>query len=285
MNPIFTVFGEPWTGSVMNSWGSYFSIILNPISTEPEGPVNVSFQVSDYAGNVAVSNPVTFDPQVVVDRTPPVITQGTIKVEATSPGGANAIFTPTAADALGAIASVSSTPPSGSFFPLGTTPVSVSATDSAGNTGNGNFNLTALEAGDFWRDRFFDQTANAGDAADGADPDKDGLVNLIERAFNMHPLQPGTGVLTPGNGTTGLPFIIVQGEGETKRLRIEYLRRKASSLPGLSYEAQFSPALALMWTSETNESANSIDDLWERVVVEDSPGSARSFGRVQVTAP
>jgi hypothetical protein len=147
----------------------------------------------------------------------------------------------------------------------------------------GSFNLTVLGAADFWRDLYFNQTTNAGDAADGADPDKDGLVNLIERAFNMHPLQAGTGVLT--TGTSGLPLVTAQGEGGNRRLRIEYLRRKASSLPGMSYQPQFSTTLGADWTPATGESAISIDDRWERVIVEDAPGDILNFGRVRVSTP
>jgi alpha-tubulin suppressor-like RCC1 family protein len=275
--------GLTWNGG--NLGNGVFSLTSDPITTEPEGLITVSFQCKDTAGNVALFEPLPFDLPVVVDRTPPVITQGDIKVEATAPGGTNAIFTPTVTDALGAVTSIPCNPPSGSFFPLGSTPVSVSARDSAGNMAAGIFNVTVLESSDFWRDLYFDQTANAGDAADDADPDKDGLVNLIERAFNLHPLQAGTGVLTAGTGTSGLPLVTVQGEGENRRLRMEYLRRKATSMPGITYEAQFSTTLDPEWTPATSESASSIDSQWERVIVEGSPGAIRNFGRVQVSAP
>ena len=285
VTPQFTVFGALWPGTVTNSFISGVSFTTDPISTEPEGPVAVSFQCADFAGNVAIFDSISFDPPVVVDRTPPLITQGDLKVEVSAPGGATATFTPSSTDALGAIAFVTSSPTSGSFFPLGSTPVSVNATDSAGNTATGSFNLTVLEAADFWRDRYFDQTSNNGAAAEGADPDKDGLVNLIERAFNMHPLQAGSGVLTSGTGTSGLPFVTPLGDGPTKRLRIEYLRRKATSYAGISYEPQLSTALDAGWTAPTSETVNSINELWERVTVEGSPGAPQSFGRVKVSAP
>jgi hypothetical protein len=77
----------------------------------------------------------------------------------------------------------------------------------------------------------------------------------------------------------------VLGEGENRRLRVEYLRRKAGSLPGLTSTPQFSTMLDEEWTPAVGESVSSIDDLWERVTVDDAPGAVRSFGRVKVTSP
>jgi hypothetical protein len=48
--------------------------------------------------------------------------------------------------------------------------------------------LTPIE---YWRQMYFHSAESAGDAADGADPDKDGLTNLLEYAFGFSPLQPG----------------------------------------------------------------------------------------------
>jgi chitodextrinase len=44
--------------------------------------------------------------------------------------------------------------------------------------------LTAIET---WRDDYFGQTDNTGDAADDADPDGDGIVNLLEYALGSEP--------------------------------------------------------------------------------------------------
>jgi hypothetical protein len=282
------VFGSPWMGTVMNNFGS-FQVISNPISMEPEGPVVVTFECQDLAGNGATFSPVAFDAPVVVDRTPPQITQSSLTAELIAPGGSPVSFVPTVTDALGAIASVSSNPPSGSVFAPGSTSVSVNATDSAGNTGSGAFQVTMLEPGDYWRDTYFDQIANSGDAADGADPDKDGLLNLIERAFNLHPLQASTTILTTGTGTSGLPLVTAQGEPGNLRLRMEYIRRKSNTNPGLSYLPQFSGSLRddapEGWQPVAGETVSSVDDRWERVVVEGAPDPVRRFGRVKVTSP
>lgn len=42
-------------------------------------------------------------------------------------------------------------------------------------------------AGDLWRQTNFGNVSNTGDAADAADPDHDGIVNLIERAIGLDP--------------------------------------------------------------------------------------------------
>lgn len=46
---------------------------------------------------------------------------------------------------------------------------------------------TALTPAQFWRQTHFGTTANSGDAADGADPDNDGMINVHERAFGADP--------------------------------------------------------------------------------------------------
>jgi len=88
--------------------------------------------------------------------------------------------------------------------------------------------LTPAES---WRDFWFGQTANSGDAADDFDFDKDGMVNLLERAFGSNPtladLDPSAAIppaqsvvslagsdylaltyrrLAGGSGTTGVDY-------------------------------------------------------------------------------
>lgn len=127
------------------------------------------------------------------------------------------------------------------------------------------------------------------DAALDIDADNDGLDNILEYAFKLEPKVPGTPVLTTLTGITGLPRITTNGAGSTQRLRLEYLRRKASSNPGIIYTPQFSSTLNdADWSSITGpETIQSIDTEWERVVVEDSAGIGlpRRFGRVRVTVP
>ena len=94
----------------------------------------------------------------------------------------------------------------------------------------------------------------------------------------------------PGTGTSGLPHSYLAGTGTEARLRIEFIRRKASTEPGIEYypefgsglyDSDFGPATVLF------ENVTGIDGVWERVVVEDAEtvGSARArFGRVRVVS-
>jgi hypothetical protein len=66
-------------------------------------------------------------------------------VEATGPGGAVVTFSATATDANPTNPPVTCTPASGSTFPIATTAVSCAATDAAGNSANGTFNVTVRD--------------------------------------------------------------------------------------------------------------------------------------------
>lgn len=143
-----------------------------------------------------------------------------------------------------------------------------------------------LSPAESWRKLYFQQTAATGDAADSADPDHDGLSNLIERAFNLHPLQSGTATLVPGSGTAGLPVGSLIGAENARRLCVEFIRRIGHPEPGMSYQAQFSdqPDAAGSWRASTKaESVTPIDDDWERVIIEDDQaGALRRFARVRI---
>lgn len=55
--------------------------------------------------------------------------------------------------------------------------------------------LSAIET---WRNANFGASANSGDGADGADPDADGLVNLVEYATNTDPRVANSSVISVG---------------------------------------------------------------------------------------
>ena len=119
------------------------------------------------------------------------------------------------------------------------------------------------------------------------DHDKDGLVHLIEYAFGLSPTQPDHHLLVPSTGTSGLPSIILGGDSGD-RLRVEFVRRKAETSPGLVYSVEFARSLAGPWSSSTTEEqTTSIDATWERVVVEadeTTDSEPHYFGRVRVTS-
>ncbi len=141
---------------------------------------------------------------------------------------------------------------------------------------------TGLTQSQSWRKLYFQQTDNAGDAADHEDPDNDGVINLLERAFNMHPLQSEASPLQAGSGTTGMPV----ASRTAGRLRIEYVRRKSDSNSGMIYEPLFTSGLdsPAGWSpTSRQETTSSINDLWERVIAEDDlSGVPNRFARIRV---
>ena len=85
------------------------------------------------------------------------------------------------------------------------------------------------------------------------------------------------------------PLITSVGTGASRGLKVEYVRRKASTNSGLIYEVQFCDNLLSTgpgsWTTTVAlPIVTSIDDTWERVVILDAvTGTTRRFGRVKVT--
>jgi hypothetical protein len=102
----------------------------------PFGTTTVTVTARDAAGNTSTA---TFT-VTVVDTTAPVITAPDITVEATSAAGARAYYTPTATDAAGAV-TITISLASGSTFALGSTSVTVTATDAHGNVATKTFNV------------------------------------------------------------------------------------------------------------------------------------------------
>ena len=77
---------------------------------------------------------------VLVDTTPPsVVVPADLVAEATRPAGAPVTFVASASDAVDGPLTPACIPASGDAFPLGTTTVTCTATDAAGNTGSADF--------------------------------------------------------------------------------------------------------------------------------------------------
>ena len=101
-------------------------------STFPLGATTVNCTAKDAAGNTSANGSFTV---TVSDKTPPTLTvPGNTTVPATSASGAVVTFTATATDAIDPSPTVTCSPASGTTFPLGTTTVSCTAKDAAGNT-------------------------------------------------------------------------------------------------------------------------------------------------------
>ena len=108
-------------------------------------------------------------------------------------------------------------------------------------------------------------------AADGSqdlqNPSNDGVSNLLKYAFNLAPnvgqLSQPTPVRTMlTGGTAGLPLIARVGN----HLRAEFIRRKASTLPGISYTLVTSSSLTGWLPVTTAPTLTSVDATWERAV-------------------
>lgn len=111
-------------------------------------------------------------------------------------------------------------------------------------------------------------------------PAKDGINNLLKFAFNLDPAQADVRTLSPGaDDTAGLPAIgPVNG-----RLHIEYIRRKASGNPGITYMAECGSDLngwALLLSNKTVTSIGTTS--WERVTLDGPAGEIQCFGRVKI---
>ena len=113
-------------------------------SVFPIGTTTVSCAASDPAGNTAYAS---FQVTVNPDTTAPTLSlPSRITVGASSASGAAVAYSATATD-LDSPASVSCYPPSGSVFPIGTTTVSCTASDPAGNSSAGSFQVTVTAPG------------------------------------------------------------------------------------------------------------------------------------------
>ncbi len=138
-----------------------------------------------------------------------------------------------------------------------------------------------------WEHLYFtpDQLTDATASGPNADPDGDGVVNLLEFAFNLDPTFPEPGVMTAGTGLRGLPLVGTQpASGGGSRLTVEFVRRIGSG-SGITYVVQFTDSLASAnWQAGGTESITAINARWERVKVTDGASGAARFARVVVTA-
>ena len=94
-----------------------------------------------------------------------------------------------------------------------------------------------------WRQIYFGSTANSGDGADLNDFDKDGIVNLVEFAFGLHPKQNSVGLLPKPQQISG-------------NLVINFTQ--PSGVSGVTYGAEWSQTLASeSWTSVIDSGSSS----------------------------
>jgi N-acetylneuraminic acid mutarotase len=132
---VYSLSGAQTGGATVNG-----SSTVVPITTE--GTTTIAYHAVDAVGNVES------DRQLIVriDKTPPsVAPQADQTVNATA-GGTVVTFSPSASDALSGIVSVQTSPlSSGQLFPVGTTTITITAYDAAGNSAVTAFNVTVVQ--------------------------------------------------------------------------------------------------------------------------------------------
>jgi hypothetical protein len=132
------------------------------------------------------------------------------------------------------------------------------------------FGLHTLET---WRQEYYGTDLDAGDAADSADPNKDGISNLLAFALGLNPLE---------NHVVPLEFE-VGGED----LTIRYQRSLAALAEGLVFEVQWNDTLLESdWsTAGVADSDISDDGMIQQVEMVVPKGAGKRFVRLEVTKP
>lgn len=130
--------------------------------------------------------------------------------------------------------------------------------------------LTGIQG---WRKRYFGTVQDSGEAANMADPDHDGLVNLLEYALAGDPTAS-----TPSSGE-----ISRTGSG----WRFQYSRNASAQLDGVVCKVQFRGALedsAASWTGAgLAETVTARADGQENVSVDLPANTERGFLRIQIS--
>jgi hypothetical protein len=133
-----------WTATASDVVDGAVDVSCSPASgtTFALGATTVECSATDQAGNGATGS---FE-VTVADSTAPELDLPTgIITEATGPAGAVVTYRAGASDAVAGDMVADCEPPSGRTFPIATTGVSCSATDGAGNTATGGFDVTVRD--------------------------------------------------------------------------------------------------------------------------------------------
>jgi len=129
---------------------------------------------------------------------------------------------------------------------------------------------TGLMAQEAWRLQYFLTLGNTGNAADGADPDGDGHVNLFEYVAG----------LVPNNAGSRFLLWVEAVEGEPGRKVVIF----SPVLVGRMYVVKSKGSLADADWVELGSSTTS-DNGTERAVTDSGAGTGARFYRVEITKP
>jgi hypothetical protein len=120
-----------------------------------------------------------------------------------------------------------------------------------------------------WSQTHFGSTAKSGSAADGADPDQDGLPNLLEYALNL-----------PPNAASRAPAAVQAAGGN---LEYTYTRGTAAYNGGTTFQVEWSDDLTTWFTNGVVESLLTDDGTQQQVKATLPTGSGgRRFVRLRV---
>ncbi len=121
-----------------------------------------------------------------------------------------------------------------------------------------------------WRYQNLGTIANSGTAADTADPDGDGLTNLIEFAYGLNPLVPSSGVtfISPsGQFNRGMATFSPVVTADGVNYFVLFCRRKDYVTAGLTYTVQFSADLSNWQNNTVNATVVAFDNEMNAVTV------------------
>lgn len=202
------------TATANSPWSITATALSNGIHT-------ITVRATDLAGNASALSPSL---SVTIDTlAPPVLTlPANITDEATGPSGAMVSYTASATDLVDGVRPVTCAPPSGSTFPIGTTTVNCSASDTHGNTASGSFTVMVQDTTPPVIAAHADVTAEAtsgagtavsytspatSDAVDGA-----GIASCLPASGSTFPLGNTTVTCTAtdahGNAATPTTFVV-----------------------------------------------------------------------------
>ncbi len=154
----------------------------------------------------------------------------------------------------------------------GTSTVTITVSDGA-TTSSRSFTLTLLTQAETWRRQNFGATLDSGPAADAADPDGDGVTNLLERALG-------------GNPNAADPQLLPVIDPDAPLLSLVYPKSKAAS--DLQFTVQESPDLSVgAWVAAVGASTVLADNGSVQTIRFTAPLAAapRKFLRLQVALP